>query len=637
MNSSKSLFVVWGIAGLLASHMPSLHAEEAADGSLHIVSISIEEMKSLAAGAEKGKPTVRQRARGKGKERLRGELYKERDKDIRQSFGLGEDAALGGAGAFKIQILSPEQVEKDPIKRQVRAQAQAEGRDIVFVRVTTVVRLFGGGLIPIDWSVGAVSPQIGLRLGGLIEIVETKAIPRERAGAWEHVKQRIFLWPLSAERLKKVLKVGESIKITGRLEEGAAAGIGAGYDLGSFTYFDLGAKVGASVGKGKEQWVSLHINKTSEDSVRVLVEKGSGEIVRAMARARVGIDVYDDSLIPRVTEGDQDLSFGGRVSSKRGNSLIADGFEKLLSAELSASLSRGKHDMDAEGWGEVSLSDPESARALDALFRFDPEPLRGLSPEETFSSLLESGRLNASVRDVTHDARLQLRLSKLSATKSAGTRFYEIMWRLDDGEEEHYLVGVAQSRFRGEVTDTQRSVEAVLWHDIKRGRTQAAVKLGPQKRRFTTTKKVIDEVHATLKALGVPYEAEIDHPSNPIDFLGFGNYGRSVEEGSFWLSPEGTENIGDADQQRLILAYLEADWLYEQEEGGIAPPLWAAEAETSEDMGSVLKFLKYSLEQVRLARKNSGSIQIKMNAGPLRVLRRGYGKVAPGRSLRADA
>jgi len=566
------------------------------------------------------------------------ELHKERSLlKLKESFGISDGAAIGGAGVFKTKILTEEEVSADPVRRQVRERARERGEEIVFLKTNTKVQLFGSAAIPIDLPVGPATPSIGLRLSGFVEVIRTRAVPKDKAKVWQNLKQRVFMWPMTVEKLREDMRVGEGLTITGRVDRGSALALGLGERLGTTRFGSVGVGVQGSVGRAKDVWVSLHLNKISGDEVRVVIQKGNGEVLSSNIRLTAGLDIYDDTFIPEVSpQGLEDSTLGALVT--KGEVKLLNKLEKLAQAEISGSWSKGKHDSETEGWGRVSLSDPKSAEALEKLFKFDPEKIRRLSPEETRSEIVDAGHLNARVRDITEDKQFQMRLILLRLTKASGTRFYEVQWAKDNGLVEHYLVGVAMSRFRGKVTDTQRNVETVMWHDLSTGKSRVTVRLGPQDRLMTTTREKINDVIAVQKALGVPVRGEIDHPGVYLKFFGLGNYGRTRELGYYTLEPAGVERVGAAGEDELLTSYLKADWLFEKES---YPPgyIWAMHSKAppwaesgAAELAPVLAFLKKNARKA-MHEDSPGKKHGNRNSG----LKRAYRELAPGRSLRSDA
>lgn len=602
--------------------------EDEQSGILRLYSLSVDKVQELA---DEGRQAA---AKAVDKEVHK----KRRIAKLEESFQVVPGAAIGGAGVFHTKILTPEEVDADPVRRAEREKARRGGEDIVFVRTNTKAQLFGSSVIPIDVSVGPASPSIGLRLSGFIEIVQTRAIPKQRADAWAHAKERVFMWPLSAKHLREVMRVGEDLTITGRVDRGSALALGLGKELGSTRFGSVGVGVQGSVGKAADVWVTLHISKIAPDKVRVVVQKGNGEVLQANVSLTAGLKIYDDSFIPKVNPtGLEDSTLGALVT--KGEVKLYQKLADLARAELSSSWSKGKHGSETEGWGSVSLTDPKSAKALDKLFKFNPEAMRKLTAEETGSDLVGAARLNARVRDVTEDKSLQARLTVLRLTRASGTRFYEVQWGLDDGTREHYLVGVVYSRFDGKVTGTKRRVETVMWHDLNRGTSRVTVRLGPQKRLLTTTRETINNVIAVQKALKLPVRGEIDHPGLYLQLFGLGNYGRTNEKGYYTLEPEGVERIGTAGEDELIAAYLKADWLFEKESfppgyiwGNDEAPPWA-EGDAS-SLGPVLDFFKEHAKTIN--REYMQSSNDNGSRSTLGRYRRTYSGLSPGRGLRGD-
>lgn len=602
-------------APLPAPTAPTAVAQSSAPKKgLRVVAVSVDKLKELASK----------------------ELYKERKTGLDSAYGVSEGAHLSGAGYFTAKILNKNEVEADPVKKRVREEATARGEKVTFLRTNTKAQLFGDRNIPIGDG-GGVPVGFGLRLGGVVEIVETRAIPRELGGAWDHAKERVFLWPLSAKSLRETMRVGEDLTITGRVERGAGLGVSAGQRLGDFAFGSIGAGATLSGGHAADEWISLRVSKIDEDHVRLLLQKGDGQTLAANLSIKAGLDLYDDSYVPGVEPAKLDDGLVGKAVLSGQKSLLKK-VEELASVELSAGWSVSKHEVESEGWGAVSLSEPGSAKALDEFFKFKPAALRSLPPDSTLSAALAAGRVTSEVRDVTHDSRLQARLSLLKITKTAGTTFYEVHWRVDDGPLRKYLVGVARSSWRGDVTKTKRDEESVMWYDLDTGSASVNVRLGPQDRLMTTTRERINDVIAAQKALGLTVPGKIDHPSPYLQFFGLGNYGRSEELGQFSLPPEGVAAVAKAKRPELLTAYLRADWLFEKES---YPPgyIWASAskappwAETSDPaaLAPVLAFLHDNAAEVERLEFQKGQER------ELDWLERDYEKVAPGRSLRADA
>ena len=601
--------------GLSASpNLPDMLTKPLPPGTVKVVSVSWDKLQQIA----------------------QKQVYEERKADFDKAFGVAQGVGIDGGGFFKAKILTPAEVAADPVKQAARDDAAKTGERLVFVRTDTKAQLGGNATIPIGAPAGA-SVSAGLRLSGIVEIVETRAVPEEKAGALEHAEQRVFLWPLTARHLKEVMRVGEDLTITGRLDEGAAQSIGANADLGLPAFAHVGANAGAGVGKAEDQWVTLHVKKVDPDHVRILVQRADGETFSVNVAASAGLNIYDDQLIPTVTPTSLEQGLLGKavLSGERG---VLHQIQNLLSASLSASWGKGKDDLAAEGWASVPLSDGKVAAALDSFFKFRPEALRGLSADGTFSQALKAGRLNAEVRDVTRNEAFQAHVSKLKIALSEGTAFYEVRWR-QDGVPKHYVVGIANSNFHGDVTKTNRAEQSAMWYDLDTGRTAVTIALGPQDRLLTTTREKINDVIATQKAMGVPVTGKIDEPSPYLQLFGLGNYGRSEEKGTFYLSDEGVNALKQVGREQLIAAYLHADWLYERQSWPPGENFWAeskppAWADTM-DPAAIKPALDFLHDHAAEARRLQGAD--KSGRGELARLGALYSRVAPGRSLLGDA
>lgn len=565
----------------------------------------------------------------------RKQLYEERKAGLDQTYGIRPGSTLGGAGAFAARILKPQEVDGDTLYKSVRESERARGEDVVFLRTNAKIQLFGSQAIPIS----VPGPSVGVRLAGLVEIVETRVIPKDRGGAWQHAKDRTILWPLDASELKKNMRVGEDMTITGRLDRGTALGAGFGKTLGIPAFGGIGGGVTVSEGHAADEWITLRLKKTGPSELRVFLQRGDGESFGGAVSASAGLDLYDDEWIPRSSPESVDRSWVG-VAVLKGESALLKRIENLLKAELSLSWSKAERDTKTEGWGAVHLDDERQARALDRMFSFDLGPMRALPYAATYSAELGGGRIESDSREVTDDTTLQARLSKLHAAKSAGTSFYELRTSVDGRAPSRALMGVARSRYRGDVTDTERNESAVLWYDLDTLQPNVTMTLGPQKRLFTTTRERINDVIAAQEAMGLEVDGRIEHPEPYLQLGALGNYGRTEERGTFALSPEGVKRVGAAPRETLVAAYLRADWLYEKRSfppgknfwGADAPPPWSATNDPN-DYIQVYAFLKENAREVRELNMPGQS----ENTSALAWMESEYGKLAPGRHLRADS
>lgn len=583
-----------------------------AEGRVKLVAVAVEKIEDLA----------------------RKQLYEERKAGLDQVYGIRPGSSIGGAGAFSARLLKPAEVDADPLFKRVREEQRAAGADAVFLRTNAKIQLFGSQAVPISIP----GPTVGLRLAGMVEIVETRVIPRDGAGAWTHAKERAILWPLEAEELRRHMRVGEDMTITGRLDRGSALGAGFGKTLGVPTFGQIGAGVTASVGRAADEWVTLRLKKISPNELRVLLQRGNGESFGGAVALSAGLDLYDDQWIGRSSPETVEQTWVG-AAVVNGELTLLKALEKLLKAELSLSWSEARRDTKSEGWGAVRLDDATQAAALDKLFAFNAGPLRALPPQATYSAELGAGRFESDVREVTDDATLQARLTKLHATRSAGTSFYELRWSADGKPSSRHLMGVARSSFRGNVTKTARGESATLWYDLDTLQPNVSVSLGPQKRLFTTTRERINDVIAAQGALGLDVPARIEHPEPYLQLFSLGNYGRTEENGRFALSPAGVKRVGAAPGEKLVAAYLHADWIYERQSfppgknvwGADAPPPWAKTGDAS-DYRAAYDFLAANAEEIRELSRGRQD-----NASALSWLENEYRKRAPGRYAAADA
>jgi hypothetical protein len=554
------------------------------------------------------------------------ELYKERKLGLEQAFELSDHTSISGAGFYSIKILAPQEVAADAVKQKVRDEATARGEKVTFLRTNTKAQLFGHASTSLPE--GGLPVGFGLRLGGVVEIVETRAIPRDVKQVWEESDKRVFLWPLTVKNLKETLRVGEDITVTGRLDRGLGAGVNVGSRLGDWVFGGVGAGVNAGTGKASDDWISLKVSKIDEDHVKLLLQKGDGETLSFNVSATAGLDLYDDSFMPRNEPPSrlEDGVVGKAVLA--GEKSILKKVEQLASAELSGSWSAGKHQVQSEGWASVSLTDEKQAKALDKFFHMKPKELRELGPSFT-----------SEARDVTHNERFMARLSLLKITSSEGTAFYELRSRDGDGEVKSSVVGINRNSWRGDFTKTRRDDESVIWYDLASKEASVTVSLGPQSRLLTTTREKINDVIAAQKALGLPVAGEIDHPSPYLQFFGLGNYGRTVEQGQFALKPAGVKAVAKASRSELINAYLRSDWLFEKESyrpGYIwanhdKAPQWSDEAPVGGSLEKSLEFLgAHGSEAIRMRFD-------KAERDDFWLLEKEYRKYSPGRSLLADS
>ncbi len=520
------------------------------------------------------------------------QLYKERSQKLSATYDVGPSFALGGAGYFKAKVLNANEIKNDPLRQQIRDTATAGGQEIVFLRTNTKAQLFGKITIPIN--VNGISASS--RLTGTIEILETRIIPRKWADAYQYAKQRVILWPLTAKTLRDDLKVGEDITITGRLECGSGVSAGTSVGVGNFAFGNLGAGVSSGVGHARDKWVSYYIKKLDNTHVRVVVQDGNGEVFSNNLRLYAGLDIYDDSVIPNVNSSDlESTKFGAAIV--KGEVKILNKLEKLVKIEIVASFTNGKHGSSTEGWSYISLTDSQTASALDRLLKFDTAAMRELPAQATSRGPGMSGKMNLEMRDVTQDSSIQFRLSKLHLTKASGAAFHEIIWSNDDGQQQHYLVGTVKDSFRNGITDTKYIEESTLWYNMNTGEYQVTVLLDPHERLLTTTREAINDVIATQRAMGAAVEAKIDHPSLYLQLFGMGNYGRTTEKGYFTVLPAGLRRMATKTHDEALMAYLKADWIYERESfppGGILNagqiPPWATAASAAE-IGAALSTL----------------------------------------------
>lgn len=557
------------------------------------------------------------------------QVYKERSKDLDATYNVGANFSLGGAGYFTAKILNADEIKADPLRQQVRDSAASGGQDIVFLRTNTKAQLFGGASLPV--SVSGMS--IAGRLTGTVEILETRAIPRSWTDAYQHAKQRVFLWPLTAKTLQEDMKPGEDITITGRVETGSGASIGAGVTAASFVFGNIGAGASTGAGHARDKWMSFYIKKLDDSHVRVVVQDGNGQVFSSNLRLYAGLDVYDDSVIPSVNASNlESTKFGAAVV--KGEVKIISSLEKLAQVEFTAAFTNGEHSTSTEGWSYVSLTDAQTASALDRLMRFDSSAMRALPAQTTSRGSGQAGKVNIEMRDVTQDANIQFRLSKLHLTRASGAVFYEIIWQNDGGEQQHYLVGTVKSTFHGDVTNTNRAEESTLWLNMNTNDYQVTVLLGPQDRLMTTTREVINDVIATQRAMGVAVEAKIDHPALYLQLFGLGNYGRTSEKGYFTVLPAGIRRMASKTRDEALLAYLKADWIYERESfppgyifGAGQAPLWAS-ANTTSDISAALNVLE--------AAASLGPSAMSGDSTMMHAHEYEYRQLAPKRFLRSD-
>lgn len=588
---------------------PAAGEDKAQAGVVKLVSISMEKLQELALDKDPG----------------------ERKLQFEKPFGLGP-SPLSGAGVFTSKNLSPEEIAADPVKKAAAERAARDGAPVDFLRTNAKVQLFGTVSLPIDIPGNPGELNVGLRKGGIVEIVQTRPVRRGEA----RPDRQAFLWPLTVEHLKKVMKPGEDFTLTGRIEgSGAVAGgIGEGID---FPYYGgIGAGVEVGVGAAHDGWISLHVSKIDDDHVRISLQEGDGTALIAHFEASAGLDLNGDDFIPHVPPSNLDESLVGKAVAL-GEESVFQKVEDLGKVELTAEFRRSKHDLRTEGWASVSLSDPETAEALDQFFKVHPKALRSLPARATQSPDLGAGRLNVEVRDVTRDHAFEANLSFLHISKSGGSTYYEVRWREDDGKTVRKLVVVGESGFEENINKTSRSRESVMWYDLDTGEASISVKLGPQERLLTTTRERINDVIALQKALGLTLETfKVDEPRPYLQFFGLGNYGRTSESGQFVLHDEGIKALKTADRDSLSIAYLRADWLFERESfapgrtlvSENAAPAWAGTTDR-DALRPVLDFLRANSARVNQPSGKSG-------ASDYAALQSRYARLAPGRSLRGD-
>ena len=511
----------------------------------------------------------------------------------------------------------------------MRDAAVAGGQDIVFLRTNTKAQLFGGAAMPL--SVNGMS--VAGRLTGTIEVLETRAIPKDWAEAYQHAKQRIILWPLTSKTLQEDMKPGEDITITGRLEGGSGISAGASANAASFVFGNVGAGVSSGVGHARDKWVSYYIKKLDDTHVRVVVQDGNGEVFSKNLRLYAGLDVYDDSVIPSVNPSNvESTKFGAAII--KGEVKIISKLEDLAKIEFTAAFTNGEHSTSTEGWSYVSLTNGQVTSALDKLMKFDSSAMRELPAQATSKGSGQTGKVNIEMRDVTQDSNIQFRLSKLHLTRASGAVFYEIIWQNDGGQKQHYLVGTVRSSFHGDVTKTNRAEESTLWYNMNTEEYQVTVLLGPQDRLMTTTREVINDVIATQRAMGVAVESKIDHPALYLQLFGLGNYGRTSEKGYFTVLPAGIRRMASKTRDEALLAYLQADWIYERESfppgyifGAGQAPLWAS-ANSPSDISAALSILE--------AAASLGPAALSGESTVMHGYEYEYRQIAPKRILRSD-
>jgi hypothetical protein len=596
-------------------NLPEILTKPVAPGTIKIVAVAWDKLQKIA----------------------QKQVYQERSASFNEAFG-GADVPMSGGGAFKVKILTPVEVASDTVKQAVRDEGLKHGQKIVFVRTDVKAQLGASAVIPIDNPTGlpSVSLSAGLNLSGFVEIVETRETTEDKAGAMLKAQARVFTWPLTAEHIKNVMKVGEDLAITGRLDESAAQALGVGSDLGLDTYAHVGTNAGASVGAAADQWITLHLKKVDPDHVRILLQKADGKTFSLNVAATTGLQIYNSLLTPAVTPTSLEQGLLGKAVVGGENSALNQ-IQQLFSASISDSWSKGKDDLEAEGWASVSLSDPKVSAALNSLFKFRPEALRGLPADSTFSKELDAGRFKADVRDITHNEAFQANISKLKVAMNEGTAFYEVRWQ-QDGRLKHYVVGLTDARYHGDVTKTNREEQLAMWYDLDTKKTAVTVALGPQDRLMTTTREKVNDVIATQQAMGVSVTGKYQEPKPYLQLFGLGNIGRSEEKGSFYLSDEGVQSLRGAGRDQLIAAYLHADWLYEKQSWppgqnfwaqSSKPPAWAQTVDPAA-LKPVLDFLHdHASEARRLQSDKDGRSQL---AG----LQSDYARLAPGRFLMGD-
>ena len=566
------------------------------------------------------------------------QLHNERETDLTEAYSAGSYTNLvGGTGAFKVKILDEDEVAADPIKKLVRANFEKIGQKVSFVRTNMKAQLFTGVNAPINITAG-VTGSVGVQLSGIVEVVETRAIPRNAEGAWITTKRRVFLWPLTAEHIKANFRVGEDLTITGRVQDSAGGSIGVGQEVGSFTYGTVGASatVGASRTGGK--WISLHIKKVDLEHVTVVVQEGSDRSVSESVQAKVGVDIDADKFMPATSEDTKiTASVYGWAAAEGKKALISE-LDKVGDVEFSLAFTQSKAHTDTEGWGTVSLTEPNSVLALNSLFKLNVKPLQALTTRDMYNNILGAGHFVSSTQDVTNNRDLQLRLSLLHYSSKKGTTFSELKWMSDGGKVNHYIVGKVYAESKLNLITTESREESILWYNVDTGDYSITVDMGPDKRTITTTRETINDVVAAQKGFGIPVQGNIHQPSVPIDIFGLGNYGKSDERGYFTVTPNGMKTMKTKTAEELMVAYLKADWLFERENNppgksvfnNSKPPLWVTEAALPA-IRPALKYLSDNFSAIDRARFDNNDETPSMND-----LNREYDKVSPGRGLTGD-
>jgi hypothetical protein len=566
------------------------------------------------------------------------QVYNEREEDLNKAYGTGSYSNLvGGAGAFKVKIMDPDEINADPVKKQVVANFAKLGQKVSFVRTDIKAQLFTGVSAPINIAAG-VTGSANVQISGIVEVVETRAVPHDAQGAWLSAKRRVFLWPLTAEHIKKDMRVGEDLTITGRVQDTVGGSIGIGQQLGSFQYGAVGASATAGASRTGGKWISLHIKKIDLDHVTAVIQEGTDRTVSENVQARAGVDIDSDDFMPQVSESVSITSSVYGWAAAQGKKAVINELDKIADVEFSLAFSQTKAQTSTEGWGSVSLDDDSSTAALDSMFKFNFKPMQGLQTNNMYNGILGAGHFVASSQDVTNNKELQLRLSLLHFVSKKGTTFSELQWESDGGKVNHYLVGKVYADSSFDPLSEKRHEESILWYNVDTGEYSITVDMGPDKRTITTTAETVNDVVAAQKGFGIPVDGHINPPSVPINIFGLGNYGKSNETGYFTVTPNGMKSMKDKTPEDMMIAYLKADWLFERENNppgksifnNSKPPLWVTDA-AAPQIRPALKFLSDNFSAIDRARFGD-----KDDREDMSDLNRAYAKISPGRDLVGD-